>query len=149
MGADLYIESVFKPHHERLSAGFDKAIAERDSLTPGTVEYEAAQQRATECFDQMYAEGYFRDPYNSWDVLWKLGLTWWADVLPNVNSNGQLPVESVQELLDLVNERLDLFEINVSELAPPEQAYFRERLEALQQFLQKAIALDEAVVASL
>lgn len=150
MGADLYLKSIFERNREHYIAQFEKAVAERDGLSVGTPEYNRAQAQAEACYEQIYAvDGYFRDPYNGWDVLWQLGLSWWGDVLPHVDDEGFLPVESVKQLLDLVNGRIDQFEVKMSEMPEEECKYFRERLSALRRFFKKAVALGEPICASL
>jgi hypothetical protein len=40
----------------------------------------------------MYERGYFRDPYNDHDLLWKFNLSWWDDVVPMLNARSELTI---------------------------------------------------------
>jgi hypothetical protein len=76
MGADLYIRAIHDPIVEKYQPLFDKAVRRRDALPSDSNEQEVAQQEVEKYYDLMYSEGYFRDSYNSTNVLWTLGLSW-------------------------------------------------------------------------
>lgn len=50
----------------------------------------------------VFAEAYFRDPYNLSSVLWTLGLSWCEDVLPLLNENLELTGLSLRLFRDRV-----------------------------------------------
>ena len=58
MGADLYIHSLFEPNQARWAPQFDEAAELRDSLTADSPERQEAQERVSECYEQMYSQGY-------------------------------------------------------------------------------------------
>jgi transcriptional regulator with XRE-family HTH domain len=84
---DLDIKTVRKWLRQQWEPQFEKAARLRDSLERGTEEYENAQAKVEECYGKMYERGYFRDPYNDWDLLWKFGLSWGNDVIPMLDAN--------------------------------------------------------------
>jgi hypothetical protein len=97
MGADLYLNSVWEPwwasNKERL----------HNAPTAGVSSISAA---ATEIFDEMRASGaYFRNGYNSGDVMWAMGLSWPHTVGGMLDSEAYLPVERARELLVMIEAR--------------------------------------------
>src|SRR5258708_17722545 len=105
MGADLYITPLHQQQRQQWEPQFEEAVRRRDSLKAGTEEYHQAQARVEECHDQLNCQGYFRDPYNDWDLLWKFGLSWWEDVIPMLDKWSRLSVAQVQSLLAMLRER--------------------------------------------
>src|SRR6266568_7238017 len=105
MGADLYITSLYEPHRQQWEPQFEEAAKRRDSLERGSEEYRKAQAKVEECYEKMYEHGYFRDPYNDWDLLWKFGLSWWNDVIPMQDDEGRLSVSQAKQLLAMLKER--------------------------------------------
>ena len=75
MGADLYINSLYEPQRARWEQKFEAAVKHRDSLPADSPERDEAQIEVDHCFTQMRSQGYFRDPYNDWDLLWHFGLS--------------------------------------------------------------------------
>jgi hypothetical protein len=149
MGADLYIRSVYEPNRARWEPEFEAAVRLRDSLPKDSPQRKAAQEEVNRRFEQMSSQGYFRDPYNDWDLLWKFRLSWWRDVIPMLDTEGGLSPKAAGQLLARLRDREATFEENLVELAPKEQRSFRERYTELQQFLKQAIALGETVDCSL
>jgi len=149
MGADLYITPVYQPQRQEWQPRFEEAVRRRDTLAVGSPEYRDAQARVDECYEKLYDQGYFRDPYNDWDVLWKFGLSWWNDVIPMLDDEDRLGVAAVQSLLAMLKERENVFELKLAVLPPEDQRYFRDRYAALQEFLNQAVELDAPVEASL
>ena len=97
----------------------------------------------------MLSQGYFRDPYNNWDVLWQFGLSWWTDVIPMLDQEARLSVPQAERLLQMLRDREGTFEERVEAIRAEEQAYFRRRSVELRAFLNQAIALDEPIDCSL
>jgi hypothetical protein len=149
MGADLYIDSLYEPNHAIWVPLFDAAVSLRDSLTAGTPEHEEAQQRVNYCFEQMSSCGYFRDPYNDWDVLWQFGLSWWRDVIPMLDKDNRLSVASARRLLIMLDQREQSFEERLAGLPDKKKQSYRDRYIELRQFLNQAVALGESVICSL
>jgi len=149
MGADLYIKSLFEPNQAKYAPLFEQAVARRDGLPEGSREQDAAEEEVGRCFDAMYAQGYFRDPYNDWDLLWKFGLSWWTDVIPMLDADHRLSGGQITRLLELLHEREERFEASLAELPQDERPYFRQGYEELQRFLKTAIDLNEPIDCSL
>jgi hypothetical protein len=149
MGADLYINSVFQRQREDWEPEFYKATALRDSLQRGSPEYEKAQAQAEEYYEKMYERGYFRDPYNDHDLLWKFNLSWWDDVVPMLNARSELTIAQACHLLDMLQERHNIFLLKLAPLPAEERKYFLDRYADLQKFINDAIELNSPIDASL
>lgn len=149
MGADLYIPSLFNPQSEAWEPKFRKAVQARDQLKKDTPEYEAAQKRVEETYDQMYDRGYFRDSYNDWDVLWKFGLSWWNDITPLLDKEGLLPVPMIREVLKMLDQRQPDFDATMAGLPAKDREYFENKALVLRSFLEQAVNLQEPILCSL
>ena len=175
MGADLYLNSVWEPcwanNKERLlNAPTADATSDLSSISAA----------ATEMYDEMRASGgYFRNGYNSGDVMWAMGLSWPRTVGGMLDSEGYLPVERARELLAMIEARpltkerlaqhyLDhithsveqhpitgWFFRSLRELTPPPPdfdhlvAFLRQRRTELIALLKRSIALNEPLLCSL
>ena|SRR5690606_7998914 len=105
MGADLYIPKVRDPIKAEWQPKFDAAVQRRNAAAEGSPEFEAAQNDVSEAYDKLYGAGYFRDPYNGSSVLWRLGLSWWQDLEPDIedeDSEVNVSAERCREFLDKV-----------------------------------------------
>lgn len=104
MGADLYIPKVRDPIRAKWQPKFDAAVRRRDAAAQGSPEFEAAQNAISEAYDQLYGTGYFRDSYNGTSILWRLDLSWWEDLKPDVEDDDAInvSVERCREFLDKV-----------------------------------------------
>ena len=149
MGADLYIDSLYEPNQAVWAHEFEDAAKLCDSLTPGTPEHEDARERLRYCHEQMNSRGYFRDPYNDWDVLWQFGLSWWDDVIPMLDEDARLSVANARRLLAMLDQREESFEERLAGLPDKKQQSYRDRYIELRQFLDQAVALGESVNCSL
>lgn len=90
MGVDLYLPSIYDP-----------VAANEDNFRPDSP-FEDPVQHMTAIYDKMRATGgYFRNGYNSGDVMWAMGLSWSGVVGPML-TDGRLPIERAQELVALV-----------------------------------------------
>jgi chaperonin cofactor prefoldin len=149
MGADLYIMPLHQQQRQQWEPQFEAAVRRRDSLKRGSKEYQQAQEEVEECYEKLHEEGYFRDPYNDWDLLWKFGLSWWDDVIPMLDKEGCLSVAQVRSLLAMLKERENVFALKLAEFPAEEQRHFRSRYTDLQKFLNQAIELNTPIEASL
>src|SRR5438552_7443672 len=149
MGADLYITPLYEQQRQEWQPQFDEAARRRDGLKAGSEEHREAQARVEECYGRLHEQGYFRDPYNDWDLLWKFGLSRWSDVIPMLDDKGRLTIEQVQSLLEMVKQRENVFERKLAVLPAKEQRYFRDRYATLEKFLNQAIELNTPVDTSL
>jgi hypothetical protein len=149
MGADLYLESVYGPARRKWEPKFNAAAAERDRHAEGTPERARWQKRVSRYYDKMYGEGYFRDPYNDWEVLAKFGLSWWTGVIPQLDPQRFLAVADAARLLTQIEEQEAQFAENLAELSPQDARYFRQRAKELKAFLRTAIDRNEPIRCSL
>ncbi len=101
MGADLYIKSIHQPLVDKYGPLFEAAARRRDQAPAGSKEQTKAQRLVDKYYDRMYAAGYFRDSYNSTNVLVTLGLSWWQDVMPLCNDR-ELEGDNLHRFRDMV-----------------------------------------------
>jgi hypothetical protein len=87
----------------------------------------------------MYSSGYFRDPYNSWSVLWKFGLSWWTDVIPRLDDEHYLQPAQASWLRDELAKREATFAAALAGYPAERRKDFRKRYQALAAFLDEAI----------
>jgi len=149
MGADLYINSLHQGSRGTWEPQFEAASKLRDSLPKGSAARAEAETKLEYCQDQMLSQGYFRDPYNNWDLLWQFGLSWWNDIIPLLEDEARLTVPQVRRLLEMLTEREVTFDERLSALRLEDETYFRNRYLELRTFLNRAIALDEPIDCSL
>jgi len=108
-------------------------------------------------YDKMYQRGYFRDSYNSSNLLWLFELSWWRDVLEVlVAKDGKMSPENTVYFLRLLEDRESLFQANLAKVKPADgetrvevKQYFRKKYERLKAFLRKAIDRKECIQCSL
>jgi hypothetical protein len=98
VGADLYLNSVWDAWRAKNQELFRNAPASDatsdDASTNGKM------------FDEIRASGgYFRNSYNSDDVMWAMGLSWPDTVGVLLDSEGYLAVERTRELLAMIAAR--------------------------------------------
>ena len=149
MGADLYINSVYQPQQARWEQEFEAAVKHRDSLPAESPDRTEAQEQVDHCFTQMRSEGYFRDPYNDWDLLWHFGLSWWDDVIPMLDEDCRLTADAATRLLTMLTEREGVFGERLSALGEKDEQYFRDRYVELRQFVNQAVVLGEPIECAL
>ncbi len=147
MGADLYITTLFQRRRQQWEPELERAMRLRDSCSEGTEEYRQADARVGECHDRLYESGYFRDPYNDWDLLWQFGLSWCDDVIPMLDADFTLSVVETENLLALLREREETFESRLAQMQRTDREYFRNRYAALTDFLREAIKLNAPIQA--
>jgi hypothetical protein len=101
MGVDLYLNSVWEPW---CADNMERVLNEPDVETTSDAASNAAA--ASKMFDEMRASGaYFRNGYNSGDVMWAMGLSWPHTVGGMLDSEGYLPVKRARELLAMIEAR--------------------------------------------
>lgn len=103
MGADLYIEKLRQPVKAEWQPKYDEALALRNAAQDD-VARAAAQKLVDEAYEHLWGgDHYFRDSYNSTSVLWRLGLSWWKDLQPDVeDSDINISPERCREFLEKV-----------------------------------------------
>lgn len=162
MGADLYIESVYRPNHDKYKKLFHRACIKRDIKAKTEDEKKKVQAEVDKYFNLMYDKGYFRDPYNSCNVLWQMGLSWWTDCgdLLNKRTCCMSPINA-KRFKKMIEER-PLSSFNrwkrtkngkkfVDRTDPLEDwyEYFVEARQELIDFLNQAIEMKEPIWCSI
>ena len=150
MGVDIYLPSIYEPF-----------VANEDNFRPVAAGDPVRYINAM--FDRMRASGgYFRNGYNSGDVMWAMGLSWEGDVGPMLDEGHCLPIGRARELVALIEARPltheRLGKVYLEELTdgiephPDFEAwarFARERRAQLLALLQKSIELGEPLRCSL
>ncbi len=162
MGADLYIEQIQQPLIEKYQPLFEAAVRNRDCLPRGSKEAQAAQAEVERYYELMFSAGYFRDSYNATGVLWRLGLSWWEDVIPLLTQTQKLRQDRLRKFRDMVakaplnlptKEELEAQHAQVGENGEDSleswHRYYREKRDELLAFLDQAIALNTHIRCSL
>ncbi len=151
MGADLYIDSINKRKQALYEKRFQKAVKMRDARKwPYSQEY---QELVEHYFGKMVAVGYFRDSYNSSNLLWRFGFSYWNNDL-ELDNEGNLPPSQAKRLLNWLKEHEPVFEASLQSIRneitsePPEVIirYFRMKYLRLRVFLRMAIKLNEPII---
>lgn len=162
MGADLFIEQIHTPLVNRYKPPFLAALQKRDQAPQGSKAATDAQAELEKYAALMDSEGYFRDNYNATSVLWRIGLSWWVDVLPlcdkkrylkggalvkfrQMVQNAKLNLPTQQELKDQGCKLADEGEYSVAGW----HAYFKNSHARLLAFLDEAIVLNTFIYCSL
>jgi hypothetical protein len=159
MGADLYLNSVFQKNRARYAPKLDHWVAKRDTLHKAGQQEAAdeAQKQVVRYYDKMYQRGYFRDSYNSSNLLWLFDLSWWQDVLEVlVGKDGKMSPEKAKSFLRLLEDRESVFQANLAKVKSADgetraevEQYFRKKYERLKAFLRAAIDRKECLQCSL
>jgi hypothetical protein len=148
MGADLYIMSLYDENQAAWANKFQEAVNRRNELPVGSPERAMTQFWVQHCLKQMQGNGYFRDPYNPYDLLQQFGLAW-EDIIPMLDQDSKLSVAQTTALLNKLKEREDVFEERIKQVSLSDGKHFRKRYADLRDFLKRAIALGEPIQCSL
>ena len=159
MGADLYLNSVFRKHRDRYAPKFDHWVAKRNALQKAGQQEAAdkAHKQVSKYFEKMYERGYFRDSYNSSNLLWLFDLSWWRDVSDVlVDQDGKMSPENAECFLRLLEDRESVFQANLAKVKPADnetraevEQYFWKKYERLKAFLRQVIDRKECIQCSL
>jgi hypothetical protein len=97
MGVDIYLRSVYPPDSDPATY-----------LPAGPLD----RSNPVAALNAMYAKaqatgGYFRNAYNTTDVMWVMGLSWHDTVAPMLHgeNKGELPIARARELVALIEAR--------------------------------------------
>jgi hypothetical protein len=155
VGADLYLNSVFRKHRDRYAPKFDHWVAKRKALYKAGQQEAAdrAQKQVLKYFEKMHERGYFRDSYNPSNLLWLFGLSWWQDVLEVlVDKDGKMSPRNAECFLRLLEDRESVFQASLARVKPADgetraevEQYFRKKYERLKAFLRQAIDRRECI----
>jgi hypothetical protein len=134
-------------------------VAKRDALHKAGQQAAAAraQKQVLRYFDKMHERGYFRDSYNSSNLLWLFDLSWWQDVLEVlVDKDRKMSPRNAERFLQMLADREPVFEAKLKKVKPAKgetraeaEEYFRDKYEHLKAFLQQAIDRKESIQCSL
>ncbi len=151
MGADLYIQSLFRPQQARYTPLFEHWVQVRDVATDATAK-RRAQAQVSRYFAKLHGRGYFRDSYNGSNLLVLFELDWWHDIGDQLNDHGELAPAQAAALLATLRTREPRFRRNLGqlELGPGESRrtvarYFCRKYRALCAFLAEAIRRQEPI----
>jgi len=148
MGADLYINSVQKKLEKKYNPLFEKWVAKRKEAKD-EVEEKKCQEKVTEYYNKMFADGYYRDSYNSSNLLWQYGLDYWGWFSKLLNKDGELEPMKAKIILMTLDDGINDFEENLSKLSKDNQKYFAKKDKEFRKFLQTAIEMDEPIYCSI
>ena len=91
--------------------------------------------------------GYFRDAYNDGSILWKYGLSWWADISKLQDKEGIITLIKVRKFRNMLDDKL--FEKNIKECSDQDKKYFRNGAKLLKKYLDNVIEAKDSIEASL
>jgi hypothetical protein len=97
MGADIFLRSVLDPRPD--SKNWPQGEIDTSTAEDFRVHVE-------NYFEQLRATGgYYRNAYNSGDVMWAMGLSWSDTVSKMLGEDYCLPIERARELIELIEAR--------------------------------------------
>ena len=99
MGADIYYNS---PKFLEKDMLFEKWARIPNSSEAKKEEAHLLWKKAYNEFDE--SGDYFRDSYNSSSLLNIIGLSWWRDVIPMLDEEGQLPIIHAMRLWKMIEK---------------------------------------------
>tara|TARA_B100000686_G_scaffold325802_1_gene382966 strand:- start:64 stop:501 length:438 start_codon:yes stop_codon:yes gene_type:complete len=145
MGADLYMNKAY-----------DKRMEEHRSTLDDLGEHPSPEELEP-YYDKIFKQGdvYFRDSYNSSCVMWAMGMSWWDDVLPMLDKDGNLSHEDTLKLINMITDAPLNVSADFLENMPDEwkiddaQNYLKEKKQMLVSFLRRAVETDDTVGCSL
>jgi hypothetical protein len=154
MGADLYINRIYKPKRDKWMPEFHKAVALRDAAADEQAK-EQAQKLVEQAYDQMYTDDcYFRDSYNGTGVLSRLGLSWWNDLRYDLEETEDCDVnvsaDACRQFLEKVRAaslesvteeslRANHCRLDADNTVEDWRRFFEEKRQRLIAFLERAI----------
>lgn len=146
MGADLFIMSIFDKNREKYQAEFDRAVERRNAETDAAKK-EKHQKKVAILWDKMYSsKGYYRDSYNSSNLLWALGLDYWIWLEGLLDDDRKMSVENMIYVVSEIKKR-DITQDK--ERSKDVLIYLKNKKKELLQFLQLAIEMDEPIKCSI
>ncbi|TKJ40961.1 hypothetical protein CEE36_08830 [candidate division TA06 bacterium B3_TA06] len=179
MGADLYVDKVFKqdPRIDVVGKKLDQVRENMRNLpddTPDDVtkRYERREKALLDAYMRIYdnmfcvENGYFRDSYNSSNLLWVLNLSYWDWLGGFLDGKGLLHPQHARIILDKiesipvtaarVKRHLEARKIKLGDngKSPDEEFkdwldYFVEKRKRFIRFLRMAIEADSPILCSI
>ncbi len=179
MGADLYIEKVFKDD-SRIDVVGKKLDSVRElinALPSDNSEelrkvYQKGEKALLDSYNHLWNRkfsidnGYFRDSYNCSNLFWVLNLNYWSWLNDFLDGNGLLHPQQARLVLKKVEERpvtearlkrhfkSQKMELGTDGKSPGEEfqewlEYFAEKRERLIRFLKMAIESNSPIYCSI
>jgi hypothetical protein len=147
MGADLYIRKLFDPQMKKYKRQIQIAVQKRDSALLSS-DKDKAQKEVDRLYNIMYSKGYWRDPYNKYEVLDKMKFSYWVDfpcLTKNVKGRRMMSPENAKMLACLLEKR----NMNLRGFNAEEKEYFKKGKNELIQFLNSASKLKQSIECSI
>lgn len=118
MGADLYIKEIHDKQKIKYSPLCDRWVVARTRAEEANNEAEVdkAQAKVTKYYDLMYSEGYYRDSYNNWNLLWQFDLDYGVIFSKLLDKEGNLTPAKAKKLLDMLKAKEGVFKANMEGL---------------------------------
>lgn len=170
MGADIYLRSKFDSNFESVQVEIEEVYKLFDMTADSSImdmadgDKDKFQEMIQPLFNKAYSVGYFRDSYNSSNLLSQLGLDWWKDIIPKLDNqclpiehckwlleeikNRRIGEETVSNPIENIHKRLGL-ETQEKSLDSDTLKYFVEKKIELCNLLQDAITINEPLYCSL
>lgn len=157
MGADLYINKLYETNKKKWKPAFDAACKARSDIEDNDPRVKKAQKAVDRAYEKMYSVGYFRDSYNCWNVLNRLGYSWWVDVSKLLNKKRNMSVANARKFRNMVaNAKFKPFsekDLKVWNISPKDmkdsEKYFVQCRKELLEFLSDAIKMKQPIYCSL
>ena len=167
MGADLYIESLYNEHEKTYRPLFDIMVEARDKAKAAGQSQQVIDEIQTYVsmyYEKMFEVGYFRDSYNGTSLAAMCGFSWWADIVPMQNKQGNIGVRSLAKFRAFVEAHpIDTATITKARLKEASctvdaegensldgwRTYFINKHVALLNFIDLAIKHKQPIRASL
>jgi hypothetical protein len=151
MGADLYMKG-FDEVYERNMPRLRAAAELRNHLRSIEDDSRADKcQRYVEYWHSAIYAGnrYFRDSYNDWNALNKCGISWWRDVIPMLDDEGNLTATTAQQLKAMIVANEAEFNAAIEGCSDKDKAYFTTKRTRLLEMLDTTIQTDGFIDCSL
>jgi hypothetical protein len=93
--------------------------------------------------------GYFRDSYNCYNLLWQLRLDYWNFINKMLDKNDELSVEKSKKLLKIVKDNYNYLDTTMSLMTKENKKYFSEKYQEFVSFLERAIETKSPIECSI
>jgi len=97
----------------------------------------------------MKTGAYFRDSYNSSNLLWQFNLDYWKWFQTLLNEEGNLAPENAKIILDNLKQKEFIFEQHLSLMTEENQKYFKDKYDKFKKFLNEAIENQSIIESSI
>ena len=93
--------------------------------------------------------GYYRDSYNSYNLLWLLGLDYWVWFTSFLSKGGILKPDKAKKILETLTEKKNTLDRLTGFMKEEHSKWFNDKYKELTEFLSKAIELKSDIECSL